>query len=108
MISSTATRPVKKLNDVALWEKIGATSKSPRWAIAYKYAAQQATTVLRDVVFQVGRLGSITPVAELEPVLLAGSTVSRSTLHNFDEIERLGVMLRDRVIIEKSGEVIHL
>ena len=97
---------VLKLNDVGLWEKIGATSKSPRWAIAYKYAAQQATTVLHQVVFQVGRLGSITPVAELEPVLLAGSTVSRSTLHNFDEIERLGVMLHDRVVIEKSGEVI--
>ncbi len=97
---------VLKLNDVRLWEKLGATAKSPRWAIAYKYAAQQAKTVLHDVVFQVGRLGTITPVAELEPVLLAGSTVSRSTLHNFDEIERLGIMLHDRVIIEKSGEVI--
>jgi DNA ligase (NAD+) len=97
---------VLKLNNVRLWEKLGATAKSPRWAIAYKYPAQQAKTVLHAVVFQVGRLGSITPVAELEPVLLAGSTVSRSTLHNFDEIERLGVMLHDRVIIEKSGEVI--
>jgi len=97
---------VLKLNAVTLWEKLGATAKSPRWAIAYKYPAQQAQTVLRDVVFQVGRLGTITPVAELEPVLLAGSTVSRSTLHNFDEIERLGVMIGDRVIIEKSGEVI--
>ena len=97
---------VLKLNDVSLWDKIGATAKSPRWAIAYKYPAQQAKTVLLDVVFQVGRLGTITPVAELEPVRLAGSTVSRSTLHNFDEIERLGVMLHDRVIIEKSGEVI--
>ncbi|MEI6758632.1 MAG: NAD-dependent DNA ligase LigA [Chlorobium sp.] len=97
---------VLKLNDVSLWDKIGATAKSPRWAIAYKYPAQQAKTVLHDVVFQVGRLGTITPVAELEPVRLAGSTVSRSTLHNFDEIERLGVMLNDRVIIEKSGEVI--
>ena len=97
---------VLKLNDARLWEKLGATAKSPRWAIAYKYPAQQAKTVLHDVVFQVGRLGTITPVAELVPVLLAGSTVSRSTLHNFDEIERLGVMLHDRVIIEKSGEVI--
>ncbi|MCX6179890.1 MAG: NAD-dependent DNA ligase LigA [Chlorobiales bacterium] len=97
---------VLKLNNVRLWEKLGATAKSPRWAIAYKYPAQQAKTVLHAVVFQVGRLGSITPVAELEPVFLAGSTVSRSTLHNFDEIERLGVMLHDRVIIEKSGEVI--
>ena len=97
---------VLKLNDVHFWEKLGATAKSPRWAIAYKYPAQQARTVLHNVIFQVGRLGTITPVAELEPVLLAGSTVSRSTLHNFDEIERLGLMLHDRVIIEKSGEVI--
>ncbi len=97
---------VLKLNDARLWDKLGATAKSPRWAIAYKYPAQQAKTVLHAVVFQVGRLGTITPVAELEPVLLAGSTVSRSTLHNFDEIERLGIMLHDRVIIEKSGEVI--
>ncbi|MEI6847903.1 MAG: NAD-dependent DNA ligase LigA [Chlorobiaceae bacterium] len=97
---------VLKLNDIRLWKQIGATTKSPRWAIAYKYPAQQAKTVLNDVVFQVGRLGAITPVAELEPVLLAGSTVSRSTLHNFDEIQRLGLKLHDRVIIEKSGEVI--
>jgi len=97
---------VLKLNAVGLWDRIGATSKSPRWAIAYKYPAQQAETELLGVVFQVGRLGTITPVAELEPVRLAGSTVSRSTLHNFDEIERLGVQVHDRVIIEKSGEVI--
>lgn len=97
---------VLKLNAVHLWDRIGATSKSPRWAIAYKYPAQQAETELLGVVFQVGRLGTITPVAELEPVRLAGSTVSRSTLHNFDEIERLGVQLHDRVVIEKSGEVI--
>lgn len=97
---------VLKLNDVPLWEKLGATAKSPRWAIAYKYPAQQAETELLAVVFQVGRLGTITPVAELRPVKIAGSTVSRSTLHNFDEIERLGVRLHDRVVIEKSGEVI--
>ena len=97
---------VLKLNDVRFREKLGATAKSPRWAIAYKYPAQQARTVLNNVLFQVGRLGTITPVAELQPVLLAGSTVSRSTLHNFDEIERLNVMIHDRVIIEKSGEVI--
>jgi len=97
---------VLKLDDVTLWDRIGATSKSPRWAIAYKYPAQQAKTVLKSVVFQVGRLGTITPVAELEPVKLAGSTVSRSTLHNFDEIERLGARIGDRVMIEKSGEVI--
>ncbi|NTU68105.1 MAG: NAD-dependent DNA ligase LigA [Chlorobiaceae bacterium] len=97
---------VLKLNDTTLWDRLGATAKSPRWAIAYKYPAQQAKTVLREVVFQVGRLGTITPVAGLEPVHLAGSTVSRSTLHNFDEIERLGVRIGDRVMIEKSGEVI--
>jgi len=97
---------VLKLNAVRMWERLGATSKSPRWAIAYKYPAQQAITELLGVVFQVGRLGTITPVAELRPVKLAGSTVSRSTLHNFDEIERLGVRVRDRVVIEKSGEVI--
>ena len=97
---------VLKLNDVDSWQKLGATAKSPRWAIAYKYPAQQAKTILHKVIFQVGRLGTITPVAELEPVLIAGSTVSRSTLHNFDEIGRLGLMLHDRVIIEKSGEVI--
>lgn len=97
---------VLKLNDVTLWDRLGATAKSPRWAIAYKYPAQQAKTVLNSVVFQVGRLGTITPVAELEPVKLAGSTVSRSTLHNFDEIGRLGVRIGDRVMIEKSGEVI--
>lgn len=97
---------VLKLNDVTLWDRLGATAKSPRWAIAYKYPAQQAKTVLQGVTFQVGRLGTITPVAELKPVKLAGSTVSRSTLHNFDEIERLGVRVRDHVMIEKSGEVI--
>jgi DNA ligase (NAD+) len=97
---------VLKLNDVTLWDRLGATAKSPRWAIAYKYPAQQAKTVLQGVTFQVGRLGTITPVAELKPVKLAGSTVSRSTLHNFDEIERLGVRVGDHVMIEKSGEVI--
>jgi DNA ligase (NAD+) len=97
---------VLKLNDVTLWDRLGATAKSPRWAIAYKYPAQQTKTVLQGVVFQVGRLGTITPVAELRPTKLAGSTVSRSTLHNFDEIERLGVRVGDHVMIEKSGEVI--
>ncbi len=97
---------VLKLNDAALWTELGATSKSPRWAIAYKYPAQRARTVLKKVVFQVGRLGTVTPVAHLEPVKLAGSTVSRSTLHNLDEIERLDVRLNDRVVIEKAGEII--
>lgn len=97
---------VLKLNDVSLWTELGATSKSPRWAISYKYPAQRARTVLKDVVFQIGRLGTLTPVAHLEPVKLAGTTVSRSTLHNLDEIERLDVRLNDRVVIEKAGEII--
>ncbi len=97
---------VLKLNDIALWKELGATSKSPRWAIAYKYPAQRAKTIVRKVVFQVGRLGTITPVAQLEPVKLAGTTVSRSTLHNLDEVARLDVRLNDTVFIEKSGEII--
>ncbi len=97
---------VLKLNDPSLRDELGATSKSPRWAIAYKYPAEQAETALRNVRFQVGRLGTVTPVAELEPVRLAGTTVSRSTLHNFDEIHRLDVRINDRVVIEKSGEII--
>ncbi|ANT64244.1 DNA ligase [Prosthecochloris sp. CIB 2401] len=97
---------VLKLDDSRYWQELGATSKSPRWAIAYKYPAEQAETVIRDVVFQVGRLGTITPVAELVPVSLAGTTVSRSTLHNFDEIRRLDVRIGDHVVIEKSGEII--
>lgn len=97
---------VLKLDDVSLWKELGATSKSPRWAIAYKYPAQRAKTVLMKVVFQVGRLGTVTPVAHLEPVKLAGTTVARSTLHNLDEIERLDVRLNDTVVIEKAGEII--
>ncbi len=97
---------VLKLDDIVLWKELGATSKSPRWAIAYKYPAQRAKTVVKKVVFQVGRLGTITPVAQLEPVKLAGTTVSRSTLHNLDEIVRLDVRLNDAVLIEKSGEII--
>ena len=97
---------VLKLNNTALRDELGATSKSPRWAIAYKFPAERARTVIRSIVFQVGRLGTITPVAELEPVRLAGTTVSRSTLHNLEEVERLDVRLHDTVVIEKSGEII--
>jgi NAD-dependent DNA ligase len=85
---------------------LGATSKAPRWAIAYKFSARQAETTLRSVTYQVGRVGTVTPVAELEPVFLAGSTISRSTLHNFDEIARLDLHIGDRVVLEKSGDVI--
>ncbi len=85
---------------------LGMTSKSPRWMIAYKYAAEQAETVLEDIRIQVGRTGVLTPVAILKPVQLAGTTVSRASLHNQDEIERLDIRLGDSVLIEKSGEII--
>ena len=97
---------VVKVNSTALQEEFGATTKAPRWAIAYKYPALQATTKLNDIVVQVGRTGALTPVAYLEPVLLAGTVVARASLHNEDEIKRLGVKLGDWVLIEKSGEII--
>jgi DNA ligase (NAD+) len=97
---------VVKVNSTALQEEFGATAKAPRWAIAYKYPARQATTRVESIVVQVGRTGALTPVANLTPVLLAGTTVARATLHNEDEIKRLGVKLGDWVLIEKSGEII--
>jgi DNA ligase (NAD+) len=97
---------VIKLNDFAQREKAGFTSKAPRWAIAYKYAAEQAETKLKAVTVQVGRTGSLTPVAELEPVFLAGSTISRATLHNEDYIRQKDIRVGDTVTIEKAGEVI--
>jgi len=97
---------VVKLNAFADREALGVTMKSPRWAIAYKFPARQATTTLRDVTFQVGRTGVITPVAELEPVSCGGVTISRATLHNFDEVKRLGLSIGDRVLVERAGEVI--
>ena len=97
---------VVKVNSTALQDEFGATQKSPRWAVAYKYPARQATTRVVDITVQVGRTGALTPVANLEPVLLAGTTVSRATLHNADEVKRLGVRIGDWVLIEKGGEVI--
>jgi DNA ligase (NAD+) len=97
---------VIKLNSIRQQNLLGATSKAPRWAIAYKFSARQAETTLRNVTYQVGRVGTLTPVAELEPVFLAGSTISRATLHNFDEIARLGLHIGDVVVLEKSGDVI--
>ncbi len=97
---------VIKLNSFAQRERAGFTSKAPRWAIAYKYAPEQAHTKLRDITIQVGRTGALTPVAELEPVFLAGSTISRATLHNEDEIKRKDIRIGDTVTIEKAGEVI--
>jgi DNA ligase (NAD+) len=97
---------VVKVNSIGLQEEFGSTQKAPRWAIAYKYPARQASTKVLSIVVQVGRTGALTPVANLEPVLLAGTTVSRATLHNEDEIKRLGLKIGDWVLIEKSGEII--
>jgi len=97
---------VIKVNSRRQQEQLGYTLKSPRWAVAYKFPAHQATTVVRDVVVQVGRTGVLTPVAELEPVICAGVTISRATLHNFDEINRLGIKIGDRVLVERAGDVI--
>lgn len=97
---------VIKVNSTALQNELGFTAKAPRWAIAYKYPAHQETTVVKDIIVQVGRTGTLTPVALLEPVQVGGVTVSRSTLHNMDEIERLGLHIGDTVLIERAGEVI--
>lgn len=97
---------VVKVNDLSDREILGSTSKSPRWAIAYKFPAEKALTEVLDIKVQVGRTGAITPVAILKPVRLSGTTVSRATLHNFDEMERLGILIGDMVYVEKSGEII--
>ena len=97
---------VIKVNSHKIQKALGYTGKSPRWGVAYKFPAEQVTTVLEDIVFQVGRTGVITPVAVLKPVLVAGSTVSRATLHNEDEIKRLDLRIGDTVIIQKAGDVI--
>ncbi len=97
---------VIKLNAIPLREKLGATSKAPRWAFAFKYAPEQAETRLKAITIQVGRTGALTPVAELEPVFLAGSTISRATLHNEEDMRRKDIRVGDTVVIEKAGEVI--
>lgn len=97
---------VIKVNSLSLQEELGFTAKSPRWAIAYKYKAEQGSTKLLSVSFQIGRTGNVTPVANLEPVLLAGTTVKRASLHNADQIALLGLHLNDIVFVEKGGEII--
>lgn len=97
---------VIKLNNLALRAQCGATAKAPRWSMAYKFPAEQAETVLKDITIQVGRTGALTPVAELESVLVAGSKVGRATLHNEEEIQRKDIRIGDTVVIEKAGEII--
>src|SRR5207248_3096281 len=97
---------VVKVDSFQQREGLGFTAKSPRWAIAYKYAAERVETRLNDIIIQVGRTGILTPVAVLEPVLVSGSTVGRATLHNEDEIKRKDIRIGDTVVIEKAGEVI--
>ena len=97
---------VVKVDEIALQNELGFTSKAPRWAIAYKYAAHQETTLLREIEVSVGRTGVLTPFAVFEPVQIGGVTVSKSTLHNMDEVERLNVHAGDTVLVERAGEVI--
>jgi DNA ligase (NAD+) len=97
---------VIKIDDRATQDRLGATAKSPRWALAYKYPAEEATTVVREIGVNVGRTGTLTPVAHFEPVLLAGSTVKRATLHNYEDLSRKDVRVGDTVIVEKGGDVI--
>ena len=97
---------VIKVNDLKDQELLGFTSKSPRWAISYKYQAEQVATILETVTYQVGRTGAITPVANLNPILLSGTTVKRASLHNADQIKKLDLRIGDRVYVEKGGEII--
>ena len=97
---------VIKVNNLQQQEELGYTSKAPRWAIAYKFKAEQVSTVLQEITYQVGRTGAITPVANLEPVQLAGTTVKRASLHNADQIEKLDIRIQDTVFVEKGGEII--
>jgi len=97
---------VVKVDDFSAQAQLGATMRAPRWAIAYKFPPEEKTTILRDIVVQVGRTGVLTPVAEFDPVTVAGSTIARATLHNIDEVRRKGVLIGDTIIVHKAGDVI--
>lgn len=97
---------VVKLDNRNLWDTLGATSHSPRWAVAFKYPPEEENTILEDILFEVGRTGAVTPVAQLKPVQLAGTTVKRASLHNADQIERLGLRIGDTVVVRKAGDII--
>jgi len=97
---------VVKYNDLRLWEELGIVGKAPRYMMAYKFSALQVTTIIEDVVWQVGRTGVLTPAAVLKPVKVGGVTIARATLHNFDEIKRLGLLIGDTIILERAGDVI--
>ena len=97
---------VVKVNSFAQQESMGYTARAPRWAVAFKFPPEEKTTLLRDITVQVGRTGKLTPVAELDPVVVAGSTVARATLHNEDEVQRKDVRVGDTVIVRKAGDVI--